>query len=31
VRFNRETLTGHELYATGPTGGLLEQELGLRV
>lgn len=31
VRFNRETLARHELYATGTTGGLVEQQLGLRV
>ncbi len=29
--FNRETLAQHELYATGTTGAVLEQELGLTV
>lgn len=31
VRFNRFTLTQHEIYATGTTGRLLEQELGIPV
>jgi methylglyoxal synthase len=31
ARFNRATLSEHELIATGTTGAMLEQELGLRV
>ena len=31
ARFNRGTLAGHELHATGTTGGQLEHELGLPV
>lgn len=31
VRFNRETLAQHELSATGTTGALVEDELGLPV
>ena len=31
VRFNRFTLIHHELHATGTTGKLLEQELGITV
>jgi methylglyoxal synthase len=31
VRFNREPLIQHDLYATGTTGGLLEQEMGVEI
>ena len=31
VKFNRDLLAQHKLYATGTTGALLEKELGLEV
>lgn len=31
AEFNRGSLSGHELFATGTTGALLEKELGLEV
>ena len=31
AKFNRELLAGHELFATGTTGALLERELGMPV
>jgi len=31
VRFNKDTLLQHELFATGTTGRLLEQELGSKI
>jgi methylglyoxal synthase len=30
VKFNRETLLQHELYATGTTGRVIEKELGAK-
>ena len=31
IKFNRDTLLQHELFATGTTGKLLEQELGAKI
>jgi methylglyoxal synthase len=31
ARFNLDTLAAHKLFATGTTGGLLENELGLHI
>lgn len=31
VRFNRDTLSEHQLFATGTTGSLIEKEFGLQV
>ena len=31
ARFNRDTLSAHELYATGTTGGILSAQLGLEI
>ena len=31
ARFNRDTLAEHDLHATGTTGGLIADELGLPV
>ena len=31
ARYNRDLLAHHEVYATGTTGEILEQELGLRI
>src|SRR5207244_11083225 len=31
ARYNKQTLAKHKLYATGTTGKILEQELGLSV
>ena len=31
VKFNRDTLLNHELFATGTTGEIIEKELGLKI
>lgn len=31
ARYNKETLKGHKLYATGTTGAILQKELGFNV